>query len=291
MATNHEIRELLEATAYDVNGDKLGKVNEVYINDASGQPDFVEVNHGLFGMNSSLVPLRGHDIDGDQLKLAFEKDRIKDAPNVDADAHLSDDEQAQLYRHYGVEAVEDHAFYGDAGVAGAGVAGVAGAGVADADETVEVDHVAETAQVDHVAETAPKHAAAAPAAEAPAAEADELILSEERLNVSKERQATGEVKLRKHVVTDTETIEVPVQREEVTVERTPISAEEAANYNGTIGEEEASVIVHEERVVVSKETVPVEKVSLNKTTVEDTHTVSEEVAKERLEADGLANER
>ena len=47
MATNRQIRELLDATAYDVDGDKLGNVKEVYINDSTGQPDFVEVNHGL----------------------------------------------------------------------------------------------------------------------------------------------------------------------------------------------------------------------------------------------------
>ncbi|MGO2574084.1 MAG: PRC-barrel domain-containing protein, partial [Corynebacterium casei] len=56
------VQDLLSATAYDNNGDKLGDVNEVFVDDDSGQPTFVDVNHGLFGMGNSLVPLRGHSI-------------------------------------------------------------------------------------------------------------------------------------------------------------------------------------------------------------------------------------
>ncbi|GAB3946130.1 PRC and DUF2382 domain-containing protein [Corynebacterium tapiri] len=279
MATNHEIRELLEATAYDADGEKLGKVNEVYINDTSGQPDFIEVNHGLFGLGSSLVPLRGHDLNGEELRLAFPKDRIKDAPNVDADAHLSNEEQENLYRHYGLDRAENRTSYTDhrrnAGVAGAG-AGVAGAGVAGADREREVETERRVEADRHAAADRDVHTN----------NDGEIIRSEERLNVNKERVGAGEVKLRKYVVNETETVEVPVQREEVSVERTPISADEAANYNGRIGEEEASVTLHEERVNVSKETVPVEKVNLNKETVQDTERVSETVAKERIDTTG-----
>jgi len=50
------VKDLLTATAYDNNGDKVGDVNEVFVDDSSGQPTFVDVNHGLFGMGNSLVP-------------------------------------------------------------------------------------------------------------------------------------------------------------------------------------------------------------------------------------------
>ena len=112
--------------------------------------------------------------------------------------------------------------------------------------------------------------------------------------MNKERVATGEARLRKYVVTDTETVEVPVEREEVRVERTPISEADAANFTGTIGDnstEEASVTLHEERVNVEKKTVPVEKVNLSKETIQDTETHTEELRKEQIDTDGITDTR
>ena len=89
MTAQNNIRDLFNTTAFDNNGDKLGEVQEVFVDDHSGKPTFVEVKHGLFGMSSSLVPLKGHRLQGEDLQLAFDKDRIKDAPNVDADQGLT----------------------------------------------------------------------------------------------------------------------------------------------------------------------------------------------------------
>ncbi|MCG7462495.1 PRC and DUF2382 domain-containing protein [Corynebacterium tuberculostearicum] len=300
------IKDLFNATAYDKDGEKLGDVNEVFVDDQSGQPTFVEVNHGLFGMNSSLVPLRGHDFSGDDLKLGFSKDRIKDAPDFDSDKPLTPEAQSDIFKHYGLDNAHDVTDYKDsnldskrdaqagadkehnltagAGAAGAG-AGVAGAGVAGAhaDEKKAATHTTDAAATERKADVADNAAAARTNNDG------ELIRSEEQLNVNKERVATGEARLRKYVVTDTETVEVPVEREEVSVERTPISAEDAKNYNGTISgdSEEASVTLHEERVNVNKETVPVEKINLKKDTVRDTETHTEELRKEQIDTDGV----
>ena len=300
------IKDLFNATAYDKNGEKLGDVNEVFVDDQSGQPTFVEVNHGLFGMNSSLVPLRGHDFSGDDLKLGFSKDRIKDAPDFDSDKPLTPEAQSDIFKHYGLDNAHDVTDYKDsnldskrdaqagadkehnltagAGAAGAG-AGVAGAGAAGAhaDEKKAATHTTDAAATERKAGVADDAAAARTNNDG------ELIRSEEQLNVNKERVATGEARLRKYVVTDTETVEVPVEREEVSVERTPISAEDAKNYNGTISgdSEEASVTLHEERVNVNKETVPVEKINLKKDTVRDTETHTEELRKEQIDTDGV----
>lgn len=300
------IKDLFNATAYDNNGEKLGDVNEVFVDDQSGQPTFVEVNHGLFGMNSSLVPLRGHDFSGDDLKLGFSKDRIKDAPEFDSDKPLTPEAQSDIFKHYGLESAHDVTDYKDsnldskrdvqagadkdhnltagAGAAGAG-AGVAGAGVAGAhaDDKKAATHTTDAAATERKAGVADDAAAARTNNDG------ELIRSEEQLNVNKERVATGEARLRKYVVTDTETVEVPVEREEVRVERTPINAEDAKNYNGAISgdSEEASVTLHEERVNVNKETVPVEKINLKKDTVRDTETHTEELRKEQIDTDGV----
>lgn len=300
------IKDLFNATAYDKDGEKLGDVNEVFVDDQSGQPTFVEVNHGLFGMNSSLVPLRGHDFSGDDLKLGFSKDRIKDAPDFDSDRPLTPEAQSDIFKHYGLEnahdvtdykdsnldskrdvqagADKDHNLTAGAGAAGAG-AGVAGAGVAGAhaDGNKPDTHTTDAAATERKAGVADDAAAARTNNDG------ELIRSEEQLNVNKERVATGEARLRKYVVTDTESVEVPVEREEVRVERTPINAEDAKNYNGSISgdSEEASVTLHEERVNVNKETVPVEKINLKKDTVRDTETHTEELRKEQIDTDGV----
>ena len=298
------IKDLFNATAYDKNGEKLGDVNEVFVDDQSGQPTFVEVNHGLFGMNSSLVPLRGHDFSGDDLKLGFSKDRIKDAPDFDSDKPLTPEAQSDIFKHYGLDNAHDVTDYKDSNLdskrdaqagadkdhnltagAGAAGAGAAGAGVAGAhaDEKKADTHTTDAAATERKAGVADDAAAARTNNDG------ELIRSEEQLNVNKERVATGEARLRKYVVTDTESVEVPVEREEVRVERTPINAEDAKNYNGAISgdSEEASVTLHEERVNVNKETVPVEKINLKKDTVRDTETHTEELRKEQIDTDGV----
>lgn len=297
------IKDLFNATAYDKNGEKLGDVNEVFVDDQSGQPTFVEVNHGLFGMNSSLVPLRGHDFSGDDLKLGFSKDRIKDAPDFDSDKPLTPEAQSDIFKHYGLDnardvtdykdsnldskrdvqagADKDHNLTAGAGAAGAGVAG------AHADEKKADTHTTDAAATERKAGVADDAAAARTNNDG------ELIRSEEQLNVNKERVASGEARLRKYVVTDTESVEVPVEREEVRVERTPINAEDAKNYNGAISgdSEEASVTLHEERVNVNKETVPVEKINLKKDTVRDTETHTEELRKEQIDTDGVDGQK
>ena len=298
------IKDLFNATAYDKNGEKLGDVNEVFVDDQSGQPTFVEVNHGLFGMNSSLVPLRGHDFSGDDLKLGFSKDRIKDAPDFDSDKPLTPEAQSDIFKHYGLDNARDVTDYKDSNLdskrdvqagadkdhnltagAGAAGAGAAGAGVAGAhaDEKKADTHTTDAAATERKAGVADDAAAARTNNDG------ELIRSEEQLNVNKERVATGEARLRKYVVTDTESVEGPVEREEVRVERTPINAEDAKNYNGAISgdSEEASVTLHEERVNVNKETVPVEKINLKKDTVRDTETHTEELRKEQIDTDGV----
>lgn len=313
MTTEKNIKDLFNATAYDRNGDKLGAVKEVYVDDNSGQPTFVEVGHGLFGMSSSLVPMRGHRLSGDELKLAFEKDRIKDAPNLDADNHLTPEDQRNIYDHYQLsDARDEERYIGDerrnldddhrrnAGLgarAGAG-AGLGAAGdrpgrVHDRPDYVDSDLSPEELERREGGTDVPEqrhHGDRTDHGHRDHVDGDAMIRSEERLNVDKQNVETGEVRLRKHVVTDTETVEVPVTREEVRVEREPITDADARDLAGRdthIGDDEASVTLHEERVNVTKESVPVEKVNLGKETVRDTETHTEELRKERIDADGL----
>jgi uncharacterized protein (TIGR02271 family) len=116
---------------------------------------------------------------------------------------------------------------------------------------------------------------------------DAMTRSEEQLRVGTERERVGRARLRKYVVTENVQTTVPVQREEVRVEREPITdASRADAYSGAdITEAEHEVTLHAERPVVDTETVPVERVRLGTETVTDEETVGGRVRKERIEAD------
>jgi uncharacterized protein (TIGR02271 family) len=118
-------------------------------------------------------------------------------------------------------------------------------------------------------------------------------VSEEQLHVGTERRESGRARLRKYVVTENVTQTVPVQREEVRVEREPITDAnaDAATSGPSISEEEHEVVLHEERPVVETDTVPVERVRLGTETTTDQETVSDEVRKERVEVDQTRGEQ
>lgn len=94
--------DLYNATVYDRNGSKVGRVQQVYLDDATGGPSWITVNTGFFGTNESLVPLEGAGLNDDVLKVPFDKQQIKDAPNYDPGHHLDERDEEDLYRHYGM---------------------------------------------------------------------------------------------------------------------------------------------------------------------------------------------
>ncbi|MET9493640.1 PRC and DUF2382 domain-containing protein [Streptomyces sp. NPDC006552] len=266
---------LVGLTAYDRTGEKIGSVERVYLDDATGRADWVTVKTGLFGMKESFVPLAGASRGADDsLKVAYTKEAVKDAPRVDADQHLDQTEKQELYAHYGLSkptagpGTGETGRTGTRGAAAAGTAAGAGMGMGE--------------------EAHGRHAAGAGARE-PAMRSgagtgkDEMIRSEERLRVGTEEQEVGQAHLRKVVETENVSTSVPVSHEEVRVVREPIREGEL---KGTeIGAAETEVTLHAERAVVSKETVPVERVRLETEKVTETDEVSGTVRKEKIEYD------
>ena len=120
-----------------------------------------------------------------------------------------------------------------------------------------------------------------------------MTISEERVNVGTATQETGRARLRKYVVTENVTETVPVSHEEVRIEREPITDANrgAAEAGPAISEEEHEVVLHGEVPVVDKDVEAVERVRLDKETVTEQETVSDEVRKERvdLDEDGTTN--
>ena len=273
------IDRLQDANVYDTNGDKVGSVGQVYLDDATNEPTFVTVKTGLFGMKETFVPLNQASQAQDGLTVPFDKDFIKDAPNVDADGSLTPEEEQHIYEYYSLDYTagrgnrdrdglddgrEHDAQRRDASTQTGHAAGIAGgAGVGESRDYPE-GTVAGDRGVDR--------------------DDASVVVRDEHLDVHTERQATGEYRLRKHTYQDTETIEVPVEREEVVVERTPVDPNSAEARAADRGDDEVRVTTHEDVPVVDKN-VTAEKVSLDKTAVQDTETVTETVQHEDVDID------
>ena len=241
------ILQLRGEDLYDRDGDKIGSVGEIFLDDETGQPEWALVNTGLFGGKSSFVPLRDVDERDGAFHVPFDKATVKDAPKMDTDRHLERNEEAELYRYYDME-------YGERRRR------------ADRRETTSG-----TVGRDVSGPTTD----------------DAMTRSEEELRVGKTERESGRVRLRKYVVTDEVTETVPVKREEIRVEREPITdanADDALD-GPDISEEEHEVVLHEEEVVAEKRVVPKERVRLDKDVEIDERTVSEDVRREQIEVD------
>ncbi|WP_426225711.1 DUF2382 domain-containing protein [Pseudarthrobacter sp. DSP2-3-2b1] len=270
MLAKEHIDQLLSknGNVLSTDGDKIGSIGEVYADDDNGQPTWVTVKTGLFGTSESFVPLETARVEGNDLVVPYSKDQVKDAPRIDTDSHLDPAEEDRLYQHYqlgGAKTYTDATRGSDAGLA------TGRAGTSDSDDT---------------------RGAVGRDTSGPTTD-DAMTRSEERVNIGTEREATGRVRLRKYVTTEHVTKTVPVQREEVRLEREPITDTNrgSAMSGPDLSEEEHEVILHEERPVVEKETVPVERVRLDKDTVTDQVQVDEEVRQERIETDGIDETR
>ncbi len=228
-------------TVVDAEGEKIGTVDELYLDDETGKPEWALVNTGLFGTKSSFVPLAGAQPSGEDVRLDFTKQQVKDAPRMDPGAELSQSEEAELYRHYGLE-------YSEASSESGLPEG--GRGRAGSD--------------------------------------DAMTRSEEELRVGTAEREKGRARLRKYVVTEEVQQTVPVRREEVRVEREPITDEnlDRATSGPEIAESEHEVVLREEEPVVEKRAVPKERVRLEKDVRTEEQPVSEQVRKEQIEAEG-----
>ncbi|MCU1483241.1 MAG: hypothetical protein JWQ19_4027 [Subtercola sp.] len=242
MIDTNNVNDLVGATVYGDNDDKIGTVGQVYVDTDSQAPLWVTIKTGLFGTGESFAPLESASYDGDAVRIPYEKSFVKDAPRIADDGSLSQDEENSLYAYYG---------NGAGGNTSAGTSGNAQVGYDTSGPTTD----------------------------------DAMTRSEEQLHVGTEKVEAGRARLRKHVVTEQQTVTVPVSHEEVTLSREPIT--EANIGNATAGpdlsDEEHEVVLTEERVVVQKEAVPVERVALGTETVTEQQQVTEDVAHEEIE--------
>lgn len=255
--TLDDLMALRGSDVYDSASEKIGSLEQVYIDNDSGEPEWVAVKTGFFGTNVNLVPLANAQLSGSQsLQVAYSKDTVKDAPNVDPDGTLDESEEQELYRHYSL-------------------------GYPRGDSNRDVDLTGERGTT---------------ARDTSGPETDSaMTVSEEELRVDKTRDeaAGGRVRLRKHVVTEQQSVTVPVEKEVARIEREPVTdANRDAAYSGpALSEEEAEITLSEEEVQVSKTAVPKERISLEKDVVTEQQTVSEDVSREEVEVEGDVDDR
>jgi uncharacterized protein (TIGR02271 family) len=286
MATQDQLRDIENATAFDRSGEKIGKVGGVYYDDQTDQPKWVTVHTGLFGLNETFVPVHDADISGDRVTLAYDKAMLKNAPNISGDGHLSPQEEEQLYRYYGLSYDDGNARDVNTG-GGRHAEGFATDGRAATDELAVGRARGDRDGNDVVADRGVADRGAVGRDTSGPTTDRAMTRSEERLNVGTETQEAGRARLRKRVVTEHQQVSVPVSREEVTLDREPITDGNRGDaYDGpAISEEEHEVTLHAERPVVDTEAVAVERVRLGKETVTDQETVGGEVRKEEIELD------
>jgi len=250
MISTESVQNLVGGTAYSSTGEKIGSIGTVYLDNNSGQPAWVTVKTGLFGSSESFVPLAQAEETADGIRVPYDKDRVKNAPNIETDRELSEQEEDQLYTYYGLGSSSD--------------ATTATTGLTD-------DYRTGTDGYDTSGPTTD----------------DAMTRSEERLRAGTEKVEAGRARLRKYVVTEQQQVTVPVAREEVRVEREPITD---GNYDKAmagpeLSEEEHEVVLTEERPIVTTEAVPVERVRLTKDQVQAQETVTADVRKEVIDTD------
>lgn len=274
MISKDQLRTLRDGDLYSVDGEKIGSIEEIYLDDRTNEPEWATVNTGLFGTSQSFVPLSGATVTDDGLTVQYSKDQIKDAPRVDAGEHLGVDQEQELYRYYGEDGQGAEGVATDrtdrtdvaAGTAAAGTAGAAGH-VGDRDERAGADgDIADRDIADRDADAT-------------------MVRHEEHLNVGTEREETGRARLRKYVDEEEQTVSVPVETESAHVVRRPVDGEVVSD-GKAFQEQEVEVDLESERPVVSKETVAVEEVGLEKETHTENVEVSDSVRSERIEVEG-----
>lgn len=261
----------LTGKVYSHNSDKIGGIGQIYVDDATGAPSWVTVKTGLFGSAETFVPLDGARVDGDDLYVDFAEDKIKNAPRVDPDGSITPAEEEELYTYYGLSDNDTTDRYSS-----------------DRDDT-DRDEIG-TRRGDRY-DTGTDMTAGQPVSAVGHDDDATMTRSEERVSVGTASRESGRARLRKYVTTDTVTETVPVRREEVTIEREPITDPTAVAGAGQISEEEHEVVLHEEVPVVDKDVVAVEQVKLGKETVTEDVTVSEEVRQEQIEIDDAGTTR
>ena len=225
---------------FGADGNKIGKITEIYADTDTGQPEWLAVSTSWFTGRTSFVPIEQATERGDDIVVPYDEAMVKDAPTAADDGRLSPEEEERLYRHYSRPT----------GMATTGRT----AGIGDGDA---------------------------------------MTRSEEELRLEKGTREVGRVRLRKWVDTEHVSETVPVTREEIRIEREPITdgnVHEAVS-GPAFKEDVHEEVLHEEEVHAHTHEVPKERVRLAKDAVTEERQVEADLRKERIEVERSSGDR
>jgi uncharacterized protein YrrD len=101
MVKHRDIAEWHGKQLIDRYGEKIGKLEEVYVDFETDEPVFGTVKEGFIGRHLTFVPLAGITIGPDSLQVAVSKEQVEDAPNIESEGdQLSQADESALYHHY-----------------------------------------------------------------------------------------------------------------------------------------------------------------------------------------------
>lgn len=235
MLSDDQLQQAIGSTAYGSNGEKIGKVGQIYLDDSTGQPEWATLNTGLLGTSESFVPLSDASFSGDRLTLSYTKEKVKDSPNVsDSDGHLTPEQERELYEYYGMSYSEAGTDYDTTRTTGE-----SGDAMTLSEERVNVGTRSEETgrarlrkyvETDQVQESVPVRKERAVVEREPITDANigdatsgpdisedehEVTLHEERPVVEKTVEPVERVRLGKEEVTSEETVSEEVRKERV----------------------------------------------------------------------------
>src|SRR5829696_1651437 len=243
---------------YDQHGQRIGPISDLFVDDRD-EPEYVGVEPGTITDRSVLVPAEVITIDDGLRRMVVSRPItvVETAPSLGYNEEVTPDFERRVRLHYALP--------------------IAGETERPAAPTVPPEPV-QTGGIGTASRVA-------------AREDDEVTVrrSEEELLVGRREREAGTMRIRKRVRTETEHLEVPKKRVEVTVERVPVdeplTVEEGVTATPQIEEEEIVVPLVEEEIVVEKRPVVKEEIHIRKRVVEDVEIVEEDVRKEEVEID------
>jgi uncharacterized protein (TIGR02271 family) len=252
MQRQEEAQRWYGMTVLDSEGEKIGTIDQVYMDDATGKPEWASITSGFLGMSRRLVPLAGATPEGDSVQAGVTKDQVNNSPSVNEDQELSESEESRLFEYYGIP-------YGGATKTSEG----APQGTRTGTGTSQAGTTTGTGQ--------------------------SMQRHEEELQVGRVRRPSELVRLKKRVETEPVSQTVPVQKEEVRIQREPVGAGATPGQHA-FQEEEHEITTEAEEPVVEKRTVPKERVYVGKEQQTEERQIGDELRKERIDVERADNE-
>lgn len=240
----------------DTNGNKVGKVDNVWVDDATNELEFIGVKTGWLMGKTHVIPVANAQIADGSVQVPFDQDLIKNAPSFGGDEELSPEQEQEIYGYYG----EGRSTSESASGLPSGTQ--AGSFTNDRTNAYAADANYETSNSD---------------------DDQSVTLHEEELAVDKQQVSAGQVRLRKVIHTEHREVPVELRREEVEIERVPASGN--INDDGAFQAQEVTVPLTREEAVVGTESRATEQVRLNKTVSTETENVGGDVRREDVETD------